>query len=147
MQEFFKLRIVKFSLLLISVAFTLSSCCKRPLWGRLQALCYSDLASSRIGAPDPFKNAYTGQQITLSWKVSKHYKNLELYLTFINGLHNQERYKLPVDDYKGSFSFKVVNYNYYCRRGILTYKAELFSDGKLVAFFAPRTWVEFIEFD
>jgi hypothetical protein len=132
-------------LLLITALITLSSCVKRPLKARLEAITPGYRASSAVGSPDPLKCRFCGQQIVVSWKVSKQCQNLRLFLTYITGTHRQERVELPIEDYRGALSYRLVNRDYLLTKGILTYKVEIYSNDKLLYCFKPRSWVEWVD--
>jgi hypothetical protein len=132
-----------FALLLALLLMT--SCAKRPVKARLEAITPGYRASSRVGTPDPLKACFCGQQVVVSWKVSKTCKNLKLTLSYITGALKLEKVDLPIDNYRGAISYRLINQDFICRKGILTYKVELFSNGSLIACYKPRSWVEWVD--
>lgn len=134
-------------LLLILVGFSMTACVKRPLKARLESITPAYRASSVVGTPDPLKACFCGQQVVVSWKVPKTCKHLTLFLSYITGNHKFERVQLPIDNYRGAISYRMVNQDYFCRKGILTYKVELYSQGELISCFKPRSWVEWVDVD
>ena len=129
---------------LITLLLT-TSCTKRCVKARLEAITPSYRASYRVGTPDPLKACFYGQQIVVSWKVAKTCKNLKLTLSYITGGLKFERVDLTIDDYRGAISYRLVNQDFKCRKGILTYKVELYSEGCLIGCFKPRSWVEWVD--
>jgi len=131
-------------ILLITLLLT-TSCTKRCVKARLEAITAGYRASSHVGTPDPLKACFYGQQIVVSWKVAKTCKNLKLTLSYITGALKLEKVDLPIDSYRGAISYRLINQDFKCRKGILTYKVELHSEGVLLGCFKPRSWVEWVD--
>ncbi len=114
-------------------------------------LSYKNLASYRVGTPDPLQNnPPTGQRLILSWNLTKNMlekENLHLELTvrFRNGEQISEN--ISIFRRSGSYYYYLINDEFFEKKGILTYKVDLIGDGEVIDKWRHQLWTEMIIFD
>lgn len=122
----------------------LSSCQRCPLDARLEALTPRYLASSHVNTPDPLRCNFCGQQLVVTWQLPCLYEDLSLTLSLITSKHQFKTIHIPISGSVGSITYQILNEHYQTFGSILTYKVELFGNGRLLATYRPRTWVDWI---
>ncbi|KAF3363386.1 hypothetical protein PHSC3_000033 [Chlamydiales bacterium STE3] len=136
-------------LLFISM-FLLSGCCSQMLSVHTEYLSHEQLASYRIGTPDPKLTCPTiGQRLILSWNITSKYQNLpDLHLKLRIRFRNREEVveTLYLDRFQGLYIYCLLNENFLKTNGILTYKVELFSENTLLEEWRHQIWEEAITF-
>jgi hypothetical protein len=109
-----------------------------------------DLASYRVGTPDPSLNYPTiGQRLFISWKLPSEYACQELMLKLTMRFRDRTEIVQPVilHQISGTYVFELLNDDYFNHKGFLTYKIELFADQQLVDRWCHQMWVELITFN
>lgn len=106
------------------------------------------LASYHVGTPDPrLLNPPIGQRLTLSWyfpfKVFEHSNiKIKIYLHF--GDHTMEEIEFFPKRNSGFYLYSLINNRYYEKKGLLTYKVEVFQDEIIIKECRHQLWVELI---
>lgn len=109
----------------------------------------TDLASYHVETPDP-NLAYPliGQRLLLSWTLPNSYlKKPDLYfrLTIRFKNHTQIVKNVIPKTVAGFYIYELRDSDYEETEGILTYKAEIISDGQILETWNHRLWVELIQ--
>ncbi len=157
MHSKFKIQLILFLLVI------LTSCSLGPLsaaWGgsgvaRLSILSevvnQKILASVHVNAPDDHLHALNphGQRLYVSWRLPKKYLDSELkgVLKVQFKVPKQVEVPFEIKKYSGTFIYQIINEDYFQKEGILSYKVELFSNGKEIDHFKHKMWAELISFE
>lgn len=135
------MKLVIFALLLL-----LTSCTQPLLHIRTDYLSRKNLASYRVGTPDPLLNdPPVGQRLIISWFLPPSYSKFEslwLYATirFFNG--EEISLEFPIDKMIDTYVYSILDENYFETRGIMTYKVDLVADGVVLKDFRHQLWAE-----
>ena len=135
-------------LLLLSL---LSGCDKYYLSVCQQKVDSTYLASSHVGTPDPRqKNPPIGQMLIIDWKVPR--KILEekpsILLKVIYWDYSASTFTYPIEQQMGYKTYSLLNRDFEEKKGILTYKAEIITDGQTVyKEWVHQLWVQLIQLD
>lgn len=126
----------------------LSSCGKSCLTVQTDYLTHKNLASYYVGTPDPRQNVPTvGQRLIISWSVPKtylSYENLRLEVT-IRFRNREEVIEIfLIQKTRGTYVFALLNNDYFTKRGILTYKIDLFGGDCLLEEWRHKIWADLI---
>lgn len=109
---------------------------------------HEDLASFRVGTPDPALNRPpVGQKIYIRWNLpdlAEKPLTCKLYLRFRDRSEAVESIELP--HHYGIHVYALMDQLYFTRRGILSYKVEIFAADKLVEECRHHMWVDLITF-
>lgn len=130
---------------LFAVALLLYGCHRAPLHCRTEYLYPDYLASTHVLTPDPCRKCFFGEQIVIKWDIERQCLPVELVLHVRYGNREQETVAWPIANPKGYQIYRLVNDDYWCSEGILSYKAELYKDGLQIADWEHHLWVEIIE--
>ena len=108
-----------------------------------------ELASTYIGTPDPRRTQpYYGQRLTTYWQVPHSYLvdhelKIKARVRFRN--NTETTYMFPVNRSRGHHIYTLLNEPYLETKGILTYKAELISNGEVLEAWHHQIWAEWID--
>ncbi len=130
---------------------TLFGCQRERLTIYTDYLSHRNLASYRVGTPDPMKNnPPVGQRLIISWKLSKQVlaKNnlhIEAKIRFRNREETTE--SIEICKRSGTYYYYLVNEDYLEKQGILTYKVDLIGEGEILEEWRHQLWTELIILD
>jgi hypothetical protein len=130
------------------LAMVLSAGCHRPhLSCRSEYLYPRYLASEQVNTPDLARRCFYGQQIIVSWNLPKHCQGypLTLRLHIRYGDREIETVSTRVAKRRGWWIYRLVNQDYWCRGGILSFQAELLQGEEVVEEWTHYLWAEIIE--
>lgn len=140
----------KFFLLLLFFPLFIG-CTRDILTVHTDYLSHENLASYRVGTPDPtLNNPPIGQRLIISWSVPCEYMEFaDLHLLVTMRFRNREQLVQKVELLKASgiYVYAMINDDYFEKGGILTYKVELFGDEQLLDVWLHQLWVELIVFE
>lgn len=132
-------------LCLIFLILLLTGCSQAPLSVFTEYVSVESLPSFQVGTPDP--RLYcpdTGEKLHISWgmPVGSCYKDLEikLFLRFGNG--EDKELNFPLFDKKGTLVYPLLNEDYWNKKGVFTYKIELYADETLIDTWIHQLWAE-----
>lgn len=122
-----------------------SSCSSTSLSVQTEYWNPKDLASVRVGTPDPEKNSNNfGQHIYISWTLPSntnvHHAFLQINIRLKNGELLQKT--VPIQDHRGVYCYPILGDDYVKKGGLLSYLIVLFSDKKEVAVSKHIFWVD-----
>lgn len=125
----------------------LTSCHKPLLMCRTEYLTPIYLASQQILTPDPLRDCFYGQQLIVKWNLSRECVDdsllLVVHLRF--GTRENETIKVPLTKAFGFWVYRLLNQEYWCKGGIISYQAQLWHLGELVEEWNHHLWTELIE--
>ncbi len=129
----------------------LSSCGGKHLSVQTDFVTEEDLASFYVNTPDPLLNSGSaGQRLHVSWSLPKSYYGCEeMHILIQIRYKNREEAVLPLNNLRcnGTYTFSILNDEYFEKEGIRTYKVQLFSGETLIEEWVHQLWVELITFD
>jgi hypothetical protein len=135
----------------LALMLFLSSCgC---LFNRLSVqsdyITIENLASLHVNTPDPRQFCPTlGQRLTISWEVEpsamKMYERLFLAVRVVFRNHEVLTFFAPIHKRWGSYTYSLLNDDYFTKNGILTYKVELWGDETLLEVWQHQIWADII---
>jgi hypothetical protein len=135
-------------MLSLILACFLVSCNRPPLTVQSDYIHYEDLASYHVNTPDQKKEwPETGQRLYVNWNLdpeSIEGKETELLLTVRYGTREEALMTYPVDYYCGSVIYTLMNDEYRRKKGIVTFRADIMADQKVVACWRHQLWTELI---
>ncbi len=137
-------------LALLILGLLATSCSRSTLDVNTGYFTRSDLASVKIGTPDPTKQeAIFGQRVYISWNATK--KEMEsgplaLHIQVLLKKGKRLDEKVPLDKPSGTYIFPIVGTNYTQEGGLLSYQVTLLAGTKTVAESHHKFWVKQIEF-
>lgn len=139
----------KFFLLIL--LFNLASCSQK-LVVQTDYFSHQDLASFRIGTPDPLKRDFHVQQrLLISWHLKKRdflcKNNVHIDMTIRLRNREEKSYTIPITENEGTYVYHVDQEDFENKGGILTYKVELIADGVIEEEWIHQLWVELIRFN
>ena len=109
-----------------------------------------NLASYHVDTPDPLLyNPPIGQRLIVYWRVpEKLVRQQALSLLLTLRFRNKEEVKETVfiDRPVGKTIYSLLDADYFEKRGILTYKVELFNEEDLLKTWKHQLWTELITF-
>jgi hypothetical protein len=112
---------------------------------RSQYLYPEYLGSERVDAPDPLRTCYLGQQLVIRFKVPRRYfHDATLMLDMRYGDFSTQTYRKCLKIPRGYWVIRLVNQDYWCRCGILSYKVELLSGEEVIATKCHHLWADLI---
>lgn len=127
-----------------------ASCSRSPLHIQTTYLSKHDLASFIINTPDPaLYDPPIGQKLILTWAIPKQYQGHEdLSILLKIRFHNHESLEktIKVGSSHGVYVYCLLNDDYCDKKGILTYKAELYQNSCLITQWLHQLWVDPITF-
>lgn len=109
------------------------------------------LASYHVLTPDP-NQCYppAGKRMTIHWSLDEEfdcYKHVELNVVIRLKTRELDEFVIPVETPSGYYIYDLLNDDYYCSGGILTYKIEMIADGAIIDDYTHALWAELIEFN
>lgn len=135
----------------IVAVLTLVSCNKNILRVQSDYISVENLASFHIGTPDPrMINPSVGQRLSLSWYFPQSYyysHEIKIRLKLHFGNHTLDELWISPEKAYGIYVLNLINQDFFEKKGILTYKAEVFSNDVVVEEWVHQLWVELISFD
>lgn len=135
-----------------SVLFLLlfASCQRDMLSVHTDYVTIENLASYHVDTPDPLLyNPPIGQRLIVYWRVpEKLVRQQALSLLLTLRFRNKEEVKETVfiDRPVGKTIYSLLDADYFEKRGILTYKVELFNEEDLLKTWKHQLWTELITF-
>ncbi len=132
-------------LFLSAVALLFVGCHRAPLQCRTEALYPDYLASTNVGTPDPCNACFLGQQVVMQWNVPHPCLPLELVLHVRYGSREDAIFSWPITRSRGHHIYRLINDEYWCREGIVSFKAVLYQDGEPLYDWKHSLWVDLIQ--
>lgn len=145
-MKFNFIRSFVYSLFLCVVATS----CRQKIFVEDNFITVESLASFHMSTPDPKKfNPPQGQEVTINWSLHEeyyHYDQLKIMLTILFG--NLEEIEIPISITRpiSSYTYTLMNQNYFDADGILAYKVDLYADDQLIYAWKHQLWVDIIRF-
>lgn len=131
--------------------FLLTSCSNQSLVVHDEYVSYKQLASYHVQTPDPRKECPDyGQRLIVTWSLSNEClqgKEAKLFLFVRFRCRDEELYAYPINCRRGQKILSILNDEYDEMGGILTYKAEIVSEGETIASWYHQIWTDLIEFE
>ncbi len=144
------MHLIKF-LLCIVLLHILAGCSQQQLTIYTDYLSHKNLASYRVGTPDPLQaHPPIGQRLVISWKFSKATLHLgDIHLEAKIRFRNREEVTEIVSICKrsGTYYYNLLNEDFVEKGGILTYKVDLLSHDQVLEEWRHQLWTELILFD
>lgn len=131
--------------MLFLLGLCLGGCSKAALSVRSEAIHPEYLASLHVGTPDPFQEAFCGQQIIVQWSFPEIREPLSLLFSFILGNHTFEQVCIPLNASEGYYIYRLLGSAFREKGGILSYKVEVLTGSKKLACWQQQSWVEWID--
>lgn len=136
-----------FSFFLILFLF---SCTPERLFVHTEYRTIERLASVHVGTPDPrIASPMVGQLLIIDWNLDEDfctYSEVKLKVIVRFGNHEEDSLEVLVTRSKGGYTYYLLNQDYFCKKGIETYKVDLFADGELLEERLHPLWVNLINF-
>jgi hypothetical protein len=136
---------------LLFALFIFCGCASRLIDLRTDYLRYDNLASYRVRTPDPrLKCPLVGQRLIATWNLDPALLNRgELVLNIRIRFRTKEEVEKRVCIHKirGSFIYTLADEEYFAKRGIQTYKAELIQGETVIEEWRHQLWAELITFE
>lgn len=132
----------------VVLTLVLGGCQSRYLTCRSEYLYPQYLASERVNTPDPNRECYYGQQLIVHWNIPRSCMGLEpifLRLQVRYGNREIETLNVPIKKRRGWKIHRFVNQDYWCRGGILAFKAELIRADQVLDDWTHYLWTDIIE--
>ena len=133
---------------ILLVAMVLLTGCHCPyLQCRTEYLFPLYLSSEQINTPDSQRECFYGQQIIVKWDLPDHClaRPVILQLHIRYGTRELKTFTRPVTTNKGYTFYRLLNQDYWCQGGILSYQAELIQEGLVLDKWTHSLWVEIIQ--
>lgn len=115
-----------------------------------EAVTKETFASTHVNTPDTNQLINPqGQRITVSWKLPKKYLDQPLHGVLSVQFKIPKAIKIPfeIERSKGSFVYQLLGDEYFEKEGILSYKAQIFSNNVEIDSFTHKMWVELVSFE
>ncbi|MCB1180405.1 MAG: hypothetical protein KDK55_00080 [Chlamydiia bacterium] len=119
-------------------------CHPRFLQIRSDFLTPAYLGGEQIDTPDPRRHCFYGEQVVVRWVIPKRYLGLDptLELTVRYGDRTIESFRVSVRKTRGFWVYQLTEERYSCKGGILSYKAEIFTDSEVIARWQHHIWAD-----
>jgi len=136
------------SLFICMLLLLCASCSRHYLSIYAQKVDREYLASSKVGTPDPRQiDPPIGEMLTLYWHVpgtilakSPHVKLHVIYWDYTEGT-----FTYPIDHRFGYVNYRLLGDEFYNKKGILTYRAEILTnDNTVYKEWKHQLWVNLI---
>ncbi|NGX60719.1 MAG: hypothetical protein K940chlam9_00187 [Chlamydiae bacterium] len=124
----------------------MGGCSRAPLECRTEYLRPDYLASWQISTPDPCLDCFYGEQIVVRWDLPRRDVEATLLLHLRYGNRETETVMRSLHTPKGYWTYRLVNDPYWCKEGILSYRAEIWQNGELLTDWTHHLYTELIEF-
>lgn len=129
----------------------LASSCGTGISVQNQYFSREDLASFKVGTPDPMRNCPPiGQRLIVQWKYPQEmmaYEDFKLVMTVRLRDYTEEQIIIPINRFRGTYIYELVNQRYFDSCGIATYKIETWACGRLIKVWRHQLWTELITID
>ncbi len=113
---------------------------------RSEPIFPSYLASERVDTPDLRRLCYYGEQIVVHWTLPRtDFKESYLRIQIRYGDRTVESYESPITCFRGYWTLRLVNEEFWTKRGFLAYKVELFEGDVLKECWQHQIWADIIE--
>lgn len=121
------------------------SCTRTPLSIFTEYVSIETMPSYIIGTPDP--GLYCpdfGEKLHISWEIphSHMLETLEIRVALRFGNGKDESFTTPLNQRKGILVFSLLNVDFSEKKGIFTYKIELYHNGALIDSLVHQLWAE-----
>lgn len=131
------------TLLYLMLLFT--GCSQTPLSVFTEYVSIESLPSYQIGTPDiRLYCPDVGEKIHISWSIPQGTRlekaEIKLFLRFGNG--EDKALNFPLFKKEGTLIYPLLNLDYWEKKGVLTYKIELFVDEILFDTWTHQLWAE-----
>ena len=105
------------------------------------------LASRFVGSPDPrLKDPPVGQKLFVEWNLArKQDVTLKLYLLFKD--YSQETVVYEIGERRGIYVYSLMGGKFLEKGGLMTYKAELVKEDKVIKTWEQQLWTKLIEIE
>ncbi|MFT5316924.1 MAG: hypothetical protein ACI8RA_000164 [Chlamydiales bacterium] len=135
-------------LLLISLV----GCSRENLYVQSDYLTHDDLASTHVGSPDPRKEEpWAGQRLIVGWSVPERFLNepdVRLVLTLRFRNREQAIKSFPLESSSGKYIYRLMNDEFFEKRGVLTYQAKIMSgEDKVLYTWTHQLWTDLLEIE
>jgi hypothetical protein len=130
----------------IAMALVLAACHRSPITCRSEYLYPPYLASVQVNTPDPMTGCFLGQQVIVKWDLPRRFQGEELTLLFHIrfGNREQETLSVPINSHAGWWVYRLMNADYECKGGILSFQAQIIYQDAVVAEWNHYLWAEII---
>lgn len=139
------LRVFLFICLSICLFF---GCTRQVLTVQTEFLSHENLASYHVRTPDPrLWNPPIGQRLLINWRIPVYFgkmTDLKLVLKLRFYDHTEKTELIEVAKPTGIYIYSLLNEEYCEKKGILTYKAQLWSGNHILDEWRHQLWVELI---
>ncbi len=139
------------TIVLLFLIFVLSGCSREYLTVYTDYLSHKNLASYRVGTPDPLlNNPPVGQRLIISWSFPKSFLSKDnLHLELKVRFRNREEIKetVAICRASGTYYYYLINQDFFEKGGILTYRVDLIGDGEVLEEWRHQLWTELILFE
>jgi hypothetical protein len=134
-------------LLTLLMATALSGCHQPSLTCHSEFLYPQYLASTQVNTPELKAGCFYGQQILVFWRLPKECfkKTTSLALHIRYGNREIQTVSTVIEKQSGWWHYRLVNQDYWCRGGILAYRAELLQEGQIIAEWRHFLWADIID--
>ncbi len=136
--------LMRFRMLILLLAF--SSCSSHKLSVTNSYRTVADLASYHVDTPDPgLDKPRIGQHLLVDWSVAQSElagKAAEVQLSVRYGNAQNHVIRHPVHTNSGSFTYGIEREEYFDKKGIVAYKAELWIGHKKVDKVQHHLWAK-----
>ncbi len=136
---------------LISVFLFLCACQKYEVSVSQHLVNRDYLASTHAGTPDPRQACPPmGQMLAASWVVPTDLLQQDPYLQLhvIYKNYTEEIFTYPIETKRGYITYFLTNDEFFEKKGILTYKAEIITEnGEVYREWKHQLWVNLIKLD
>lgn len=134
---------MRFLLCLLAMALLCGGCQRDlSLSCRSEYLYPEYLAGEQIALYGSSSPCFYGQQVVIYWRCCP---PAELRLHVRYGTGEQENVSWCLSRSHGYHIYRLLNEEYWSREGIVSYKAELYQDGELLADWSHYLWADLIQ--
>ncbi len=132
--------------ILLLLALSVSSCKSPTLSVDTGYFTRSDLASVKIGTPDPHKQEpIFGQRLYISWNATKEQMALgplQLHIKVLLKKGKMLDEKVPLHTAAGTYIFPITGTNYTEEGGLLSYEIALLANDTQLSVSRHKFWVD-----
>lgn len=127
----------------------LGGCTRESFWAQSEYIRPSDLASHKIRTPDPRRQCPdVGQRIVVYWNLPQQFRDYEdLWLILAMRFGNLEERVIrePIECSRNYFIYQLFNDEFFDKKGIQGFKAEIVSDGTVLKEWVHQIWADVID--
>lgn len=140
-----------FNYFLLTALLFLSACAPSGLSVRVDYLNHDTLASYHVNTPDPrLCCPPLGERLVISWSLSRETLDQQLTELVVNirlRNHTSVDERLTICEPTGSFTYTLLDDNYFSCGGILAYQAQIVQGETVIDVWKHQIWTELIQFD